>query len=193
MTFKELVLKNRSYRGYDASCAVSKEELLELVDLSRFAPSAMNLQELKFCVVCDKETAGKLVKLSKWAARLKEKKLPYPGKEPSGFIVICRDKDLSPSLELSLIDAGIAAQTILLGAVEKGLGGCINASFNKEELSALLALPQNAEPLLLLAVGKPDEKIVLTRAEPGGDVAYWRDESDVHYVPKRALKDIVLS
>ena len=192
MGFKELVLKNRSYRGYDSSRPVSKEELLELVDLARFAPSGMNKQELKFCVVCDKELAGKILKISKWAARLKEKKLPYPGKEPAGFIVICRDKDLGVSVEISLIDAGIAAQTILLGAVERGLGGCINASFNKEELSSLLSLPQNAEPVLLLAVGKPNEEIVLTRAEPGGDIAYWRDENDVHYVPKRALEDILI-
>ena len=193
MTFKELVLKNRSYRGYDASCNVSREDLLELVDLARFTPSAMNSQSLKFCVVCDKELAGKILKISKWAARLKEKKLPYPGKEPAGFIVICRDKGLLPSLEFSLIDAGIAAQTILLGAVEKGLGGCINASFQKEELISLLSLPQNAEPVLLLAVGKPDEKIVLTDIAPNGDIAYYRDENDTHYVPKRALKDIVLS
>ena len=91
MGFKELVLKNRSYRGYDATRPVSEAELFELVDLVRFAPSAMNRQELKFCVVCNKETAGKILKISLWAARLKDKKLPHPGKEPAGFIVICRD------------------------------------------------------------------------------------------------------
>ena len=192
MEFRELVLKNRSYRGYDGACPVSKEDLLGLVDLARFTPSAMNRQELKFCVVCDKEMAGKIISLSAWAQRLKEKKLPLPGKEPAGFIVVCRDKDILASLELSLIDAGIAAQTILLGAVERGLGGCINASFNKEELTALLSLPENVEPVLLLAIGKPDEKIVLTCAAPNGDTAYWRDENDVHHVPKRSLEDIIL-
>lgn len=192
MSFKELVQKNRSYRNYDASFPVSREDLLALVDLARFTPSAMNSQSLRFYIATQKEEVMQMLALSPWALRLKDKKLPYPGKEPAGFIVICRDKDILPTAELALLDAGIAAQTILLGAVEKGLGGCINAGFQKQKLTDLLALPQNIEPVMLLAIGKPAEKVVLTCVAPGGDTAYWRDESDTHYVPKRALEDILL-
>lgn len=192
MAFRELVLQNRSYRNYDSACSLRREDLLELVDLARFTPTAKNKQELKFCIACKKEEISEILAISLWAQSLKDRKLPYPGKEPAGFIVICRDKDIQPSLDLSLIDSGIAAQTILLGATEKGLGGCINLSFQKQKLSALLSLPENVEPVILLAIGKPGDKIVLTDVAADGDTTYWRDENDAHYVPKRALEDIIL-
>ena len=40
--------------------------------------------------------------------------------------------------------------------------------------------------------GKPAEKIVIKEIEEGEDIAYYRDENDVHYVPKRKLSDIIL-
>jgi len=45
--------------------------------------------------------------------------------------------------------------------------------------------------MLIVAFGKPDEEVVLTDAADG-KTAYYRDAEDRHYVPKRALSEIVL-
>lgn len=48
-------------------------------------------------------------------------------------------------------------------------------------------------PVLIVAIGKPDETIVLTDVKEDGDINYYRDENDVHYVPKRSLEDLIIN
>lgn len=189
---RDLVIKNRSCRGYDNSCRMTREELLELVDLTRYTASSVNQQPLKYYIASEKEQTDKIQPLTMWAKALENTRLPHPGMEPSAFIIICQDMKISSNTTRFQRDVGIAAQTILLGAVEKGFGGCMIGSFRKPELSRLLELPEEIEPNLVIALGKPAEKIVLTEAEPEGSTRYYRDENDVHYVPKRRLKDILL-
>ena len=110
---------------------------------------------------------------------------------PTAFIVICQDKNLASNIASFQRDVGIVAQTILLAATEDGLGGCMIGSFSLAELKKTLNLPENLEPVLVVALGKPAEKIVLTDVKEDGEIGYYRDENDVHYVPKRALKDIL--
>ena len=189
--FKDLVMKNRSYRGYDETRKVTKEELLEFVDLTRYTASTTNAQPLKYYIACGEE-AAEIQKLTKWAGALPQLDLPYPGTRPAAFIVICLDEAIAGS-PMFLRDVGIAAQTMLLAAVEKGLGGCMIGSFSKNELKALLQLPEKVEPNLIVAIGKPAEQVVLTDVGPDGSIRYYRDETGtVHYVPKRALQDILL-
>ncbi len=192
MTLKDLVLANRSYRGYDSSCSLSSDNLLELIEHARFAASSMNAQALKFRLVYKEKEIADILAMTRWAARLKDRKLPESGKEPSAFIVICHDASIASMADYFLIDTGIAAQTILLAAVEHGLAGCVNVSFNKEKLANILSLPEKVTPILLMAIGKPNEKIILTDVKEDGNTSYYRDQDDVHYVPKRALKDIVI-
>ena len=189
---KDLVLKNRSYRGYDSSFQFKREELLELVDLTRYTASSVNEQPLKYYIACEKEETAEILLLTMWAKALKDIQLPHPGMEPSAFIIICQDMNISSNTTRFQRDVGIAAQTILLGAVEKGLGGCMIGSFRKPELKKLLSLPEHIEPNLVLALGRPAEKIVLTEVGEDGDTSYYRDQNDTHYVPKRKLEDIIL-
>ena len=190
---KDLVIKNRSYRGYDETRKVTREELLEFVNLTRYTASSVNAQPLKYHIACDPEEAAAIQKLTKWAAGLPQLDLPYPGTEPTGFVVICQDEGINASSTMFLRDIGAAAQTMLLAAVEKGLGGCMIGNFNKNELKALLHLPEKVEPNLIVAFGKPSEQVVLTDVGADGSTRYYRDETGtVHYVPKRALKDILL-
>lgn len=189
---KDLVLKNRSYRGYDSAFRFKREELMELVDLTRYTASSVNEQPLKYYIACEKEEVDEILPLTMWAKALKDIQLPHPGMEPSAFIIICQDMNISSNTTRFQRDVGIVAQTILLGAVEKGLGGCMIGSFRKPELKKLLSLPEHIEPNLVLALGRPVEKIVLTEVGEDGDTAYYRDENDVHYVPKRRLEDLIL-
>lgn len=189
---KELVKKSRSYRGYDESRKISREELLELVDCARFAPSSVNRQPFQYLLAYEQADLDKIQPLTGWARALPQMKLPHPGKCPTAFIVICQNTDWDPDLNRYIRDVGITAQTMLLAAAEMDLGGIMIGNFSPKKLAEALELPENIVPMLIVAFGKPDEKIILTEAEAGESLNYYRDEQDTHYVPKRKLKDIIL-
>ena len=189
---KDLAKQSRSYRGFDESRTITRDELLELVDCARYAPSSVNKQPLKYYLAYTPEQLQTIQPLTGWARALPKLHLPYPGKRPTAFLVICQDTGIDPDLTRYLRDVGAAAQTILLAATEQGLGGIMIGNFNPKRVAEALALPQTLTPMLILALGKPDETIVLTEVDPGENTDYYRDDQDVHYVPKRRLEDIVL-
>ena len=189
---KELAKKNRSYRGYDESRKISRDELLELVDCARYAPSSVNRQPFKYLLAYKQEDLDKIQPLTGWARALPQMSLPHPGKRPTAFIVICQETEWDADLKRYLRDVGIVAQTILLAAVEKDLGGIMIGNFSPEKIAKALELTEHIVPMLIVALGKPDEQIVLTEIEDGENIEYYRDDQDIHYVPKRKLKDIVI-
>jgi len=189
---RELVEKNRSYRGYDSSRKVSREELLELVDMTRYVASGINLQPLKYVLAWEEEKVAAIQRLTKWGSALKHMTLPQQGKCPPAFIVICHDTTLRPGADSAQVEMGAMAQTILLGAVERGLGGIMIANFSAPAMKEALDLADHLEPRLVLAIGKPDEVVKIVPVGADGSTIYYRDENDVHYVPKRDLKDIVV-
>ena len=190
--FKDLILKNRSYRGYDESRRITREELLEFVDCARLSASSVNRQPFQYYLAYTKEASEKIQPLTGWARALPEKHLPYPGHCPTAFVVICQNTLWDADLSRYRTDVGIAAQSMLLCAVEKGLGGIMIGNFSPAKISEALDLPEHIVPLLIVAFGKPDETVVLTEAAAGEPLKYYRDENDVHYVPKRKLEDIIL-
>lgn len=192
MNFKDMVRQNRSVRGYDETRRVTREELLDLADCARLCPSSINMQPFKYRLVYEREEVDRLQPLTHWARKLPEANLPHEGKRPAAFIVICQDTRIFESLARFQKDVGIVAQTMLLGAVEKGLGGCMIGNFGAGSVKEALGLPEYLAPLLIVAFGKPDETIVLTEIGDGGSTDYYRDGQDIHYVPKRRLEDIVL-
>ena len=187
---KELVKKNRSARSFSPKRAISPEILCELCDIARHSPAAMNLQPLKYRIVTDPDEVAALVANTGWARSLSIP-LPPKGHEPSAFIVICHDLSITPEKPIFLIDVGIVAETIMLAATEKGLGGCMIGSGKEETIASLLDLPEGIVPKLVLALGVPDEKIVLEDAREGR-VTYYRDGENIHHVPKRPLEEILL-
>ena len=187
---RDLVLKARSYRRFEQKVAITEQTLRELVDLARQSGSAGNLQPMKYMISWQPEKNATIFPTLAWARLLKDWGGPKEGERPAGYIVMLGDKDISQSF---FYDAGIASQSIMLGAAEKGLGGCLIGSVDRVALRSLLAIPEKFEILLVIALGKPAEKVVLDPVGPDGSVEYWRDEKDVHHVPKRALKDVILS
>ena len=137
---RDLVLKNRSYRGYDESYRFSREELLDFVDLARQTAASANIQPLKYHIAYEKEQVDQIQPLTRWAGSLPQLNLPYPGTRPTAFITICQDMNIGSNPTSFLPDVGITAQTILLAATEKVLGGCMIGSFEKAELKTLLNL-----------------------------------------------------
>lgn len=192
MTFKELLKQNRSYRGFDESVPVTREQMEDMVDCTRYAPFSQNFQSFQYDLVCGKEECAAFQPCTHWARDLPQLTLPHPGHCPTGFIVLCYDTNIGPGIERFWKDVGICAHTILLRATEMGLGGCMIGNFSPAEVSTVRGLPPHLKPVLVIALGKPDEKIVLTELHPGESHHYYRDENDVHYVPKRPLADLIV-
>lgn len=188
--FKELVYKNRSYRRFDSSVPIGIETLRELVDLARHSPAAANRQPLKYILVCDAETNDKVFPHTRWAGYLADWGGPKEGERPTAFIVILLDTEISKNAGC---DHGIAAQSMLLGAVEKGLGGCMIGALDRPGLAQALNIAERYEILLVLALGKPVETVVIEDVGPEGDIKYYRDDRQVHHVPKRKLDELILA
>ena len=147
MMLKDLVLKNRSYRGFDESVRISRETLEGFVDCARLCPSSVNKQPLKYFLAWEPEEVEKVQGLTKWARALPDMVLPHPGKRPTGFVVICQDKGIDENLNRYQKDVGIVAQTMLLAAVEQGLGGCMIGNFQAGEVMEVLGLPEEIRRL----------------------------------------------
>jgi nitroreductase len=186
----ELVLKNRSYRRYYQDTAIDPDTLRELVNLARLSASGGNFQPLKYIISSDPQRNALIFPNLTWAAYLKDRPGPVEGERPSAYIIILEDTEIkSPATEY---DCGIACQSVLLGATERGLGGCIIITIQKNELQEALKIPDRYEIRLVIALGKPKEKVQIEAVAPDGDIKYWRDEQAVHHVPKRDLDDIII-
>jgi len=186
----DLVKKNRSYRRFFEEEPVTREALLNLIDLARLSPSGANRQPLKYYLSYEKEQNEKVFASLAWAGYLSDWQGPEAGERPSAYIVIVQEENYKMG---NPADTGIAAQTILLGAVEAGLGGCMVANIQKTKLHEALNISESQDILLVLALGKPKETVVIDELQPDGDIKYWRDQDQVHHVPKRRLIEIILN
>jgi len=189
-TLRDLILRNRSYRRFYQEVPVDRRMLEELVDLARLSASAANRQPLKFLLAWTPAQTARIFPHLAWAGYLTDWSGPAEGERPPAYILILGDTEISPTFGC---DHGIAAQSILLGAVERGLGGCMIGSIQREALRTALNIPARYEILLALALGRPRETVVIEPLGPEGDIRYWRDAAGVHHVPKRALADIILN
>lgn len=189
MAFSDLVQRNRSYRRFDESRSIDRETLVQFVDLARHTPSAANLQPLKFMISCQAADNGRIFPNLRWAGALTDWNGPAEGERPAGYILILGDTSISKTIRW---DDAIAAQTILLAAAERDLGGCMIGSIDREGLRAALNIPEHLEILLALALGTPAETVVLHDDTTPDERPYWRDEDGTHHVPKRGLKEVLL-
>jgi nitroreductase len=186
---EDLIRKNRSYRRFHQDVPVDIETLRALVNLARLSASGSNLQPLKYILSCQPETNARIFPHTRWAGYLKDWSGPAEGERPAAYIVILGDTEIRQSFGC---DHGIAAQSIMLGATERGLGGCMIGSIDHNGLRQMLDIPKQYEILLILALGKPKETVVLEEVAPDGDIRYYRDAQGVHHVPKRPLNELIL-
>ena len=185
---RDLIIKNRSYRKFDRSVKIENTQIEKWIDLARLSPSARNMQPLKYVICTDDKINSQIFPHLGWAGYLKEWPGPDENERPVAYLAVLLDKNLSNDY---CCDDGIALQSILLGAVEDGFGGCIIGSVNKSKVANILKLTDNLDILYILALGKPAEKVVLETATLN-EIKYWRDEENVHHVPKRTLKELII-
>jgi nitroreductase len=186
---EQLVKKNRSYRRFYEDYRIKGSILEDLVDLARLSPSGGNLQALKYVIVNDQKNNEEIFKCLKWAGYLKNWDGPEDGEKPAAYIIMLGDKDISKNFS---VDQGIACQSILLGACEKGLGGCMLGAIDRHRIRELYQIPERYDVLLVIALGKPKEEVVINEICGDQDIKYWRDDNGIHHVPKRKLSDIIL-
>ena len=186
---EDLIRKNRSYRRFHQDVPVDLETLRALVNLARLSASGSNLQPLKYILSCQPETNARIFPHTRWAGYLKDWPGPAEGERPAAYVVILGDTEIRKSFGC---DHGIAAQSIMLGATERGLGGCMIGSIDRSGLRQALDIPDQYEILLILALGKPKEKVVIEEVGPDCDIRYYRDAEGVHHVPKRSLDELIL-
>lgn len=186
---RDLIIKTRSYRRFHQEIDIKLDTLKELIDLARLSASARNAQPLKYILSCQPQKNSLIFQHLAWAGYLTDWEGPGEGERPSAYIIILGDTKTSQSFGC---DHGIAAQSILLGATEKGLGGCMIASIERQGLRQDLEIPPRYKILLVLALGKPKETVIIETIGPSVDTKYWRDSKGIHHVPKHALDDIIL-
>lgn len=187
---EKLIKSNRSCRRFFQKEQIPANTLKRLVNLARLSASAANLQPLKYILSNDPQKNEMIFSCLAWAGYLKRWHGPPEGERPSAYIIMLGDTDIAKTFAT---DVGIAAQSILLGAREQNLGGCMIGSIKKDLLRELLHIPPRFEIELVIALGKPKETVVLEEVKPGGSIKYWRDEQGFHHVPKRGLAEIILS
>lgn len=188
MILKELILKTRSYRRFNGTHRIDIKTLENLVDLARVSASAANRQPLKYLLFNTPDDCKRIYPSIAWAGYLKDWPGPGADERPSAYFIMLGDRSITESFSF---DPGIAAQSIMLGATEMDLGGCMIASIKKEELRNELDIPEKYEILLILALGKPVEHVVIDEIKEG-DIKYWRDDKNIHHVPKRTLNELII-
>ena len=191
MTIPELIRATRSTRSFDESVSVPEEVLYSCADAARLCASARNDQVLKFRLVSRRDEVEAVLAQTKWAGYLPDLKLPPDGRHPTAFIVICHDRTIAENVAPYRVDVGIAAEAIVLTASEAGFASCILGSFDAGKLCGTLALPDSLAPQLVIALGKCDERIVLTDVVDD-DTKYYRDAEGTHYVPKRSADEVII-
>lgn len=185
-TLNQLLVRNRSYRGYDKNRMVGTEELRRIVNVNTRIASARNQQCLRFRLVTAEERQ-KILPHIRLGGALPELHLPASGCEPQAFIVVCSTQ---PEDRWVDIDLGISAQSMLLKATEMKLNGICIGAFNAAAITQALSLPY--PPLLIIAIGKGIEDIRLVEISEEESHAYYRNEG-THYVPKVKLDDLIIS
>ncbi len=188
MVLKDLLLRNRSYRRYYQDIKISRQELTDLVELTRWCSSGRNAQPLKYCLVDDEKVCGEVFETLSWAGYLFDWDGPEEGERPTAYLIQLLDTEIA---ENCLCDDGLQAQAILLGAVEKNYGGCMIKAFKNDKLRSILNLPDALKIMYVIALGKPKEVIVLDDMSSGGSYKYWREPDGTHHVPKRKIDELI--
>ena len=185
----ELVAGARSYRRFDATKKMTAEELEALVNLGRMSPCGANRQAIRYAVSCDEKKNAEIYETIGWAAALPDWDGPEPGERPTGYILMLHDLSLAKGAG---VDDGIAAQSIFLGARAMGYGGCMLMNIKRDRLMEIFGLdPEKYGISMLIALGVPVETVKMVPVKDGA-TKYYRDENQVHYVPKRSMEEVLV-
>ena len=188
MNVYDAIMKRRTIRKFEQK-AVSEDNLVKLVDCARVAAYGANVQPLKFMIVNNSEPLQKIYPMTKWAGYLADG-APKENERPVAYIAVLGDSSIK-SNKMYEVEAGAAVTTMMLEAVEMGLGTCWLGAIQRDEIKKLLELDENLNVVYLLAVGYPKQESKIVDMKDNG-VKYYEDENGVINVPKRSLEEILI-
>lgn len=187
MNVNDALKSRRTIRKFEQT-PITKEQLEKYIDAARVAPSAANLQPLKYAAVHSQEMADKMFELVKWAGYLAPEYNPKEGERPTAYIVVCADTSIRKAgYDL---DVGAAVENMILSALEDGVGSCWMGSIDRNKIAELLNIPETMEISCLLALGYPSESPKEVDVEDD-NIKYYLDDKTL-CVPKRSLDDVII-
>lgn len=186
MTVYEAIMNRRTIRKFKQT-PIEHDKLEKLVDCARMAAYAANAQPLKFKIIDDKETLGKIFPYTKWAAMLKDG-APSQSERPAAYIAILGDTSIKKSFEC---DAGAAATNIILAAYEMEIASCWLGAINRNEIKKVLDIGDRYELPYIIALGYPAQKSRAVDSNDGS-TKYFMDDNNVLNVPKRPLSEVLI-
>jgi nitroreductase len=192
MNVYEAITKRRSIRRFQNK-AVPYEALEKCIDAARLAPSGRNQQLGEYVVINDPKVLPGIFENIGGSAKLPpDKGGPRPEQAPKAYTIILINKTLESDANrrrVTLIDVGLAAENIMLTALEQGIGCCPILMFNEADIKLLLEIPDSYDVALVIAMGYPDESPLADVATDSVNI--WVDDKGVRHVPKRKLADII--
>jgi nitroreductase len=182
----EAVRKRRSVRRFKQD-AIPLETLRKLVDAARVAPSAANLQPLRYIIVTNPDLRRELFPALRWAGYIAPDGDPPPGEEPTAYVVVLVNEDVARA-DYQL-DAGAAIENLILTALEEGIGSCWLGAIDRERIRGILEVSGDFQVESVIALGYPNEQPVMEAMKDS--VEYWKDETGRLHVPKRTLEEVL--
>ena len=166
-----------------------EDTLVKLIDCARYAAYGANMQPLKFMTVTDKAKLEEIFPHTKWAGCLKDG-APKENERPTAYIAVLGDSKIRPNRSYE-VEAGAAVTTMMLEAVELGLGSCWLGAIDRQGISRILELDESLDLVYLLALGYPMQKSRAVEMQ-NGDTKYYESEDGTINVPKRSLEEIIV-
>lgn len=166
MDLLEAIKNRKSIRKFTDE-SIKKEDLEEIIEVARRAPSSVNGQQISLVYTTDKNIIEKIAHLSGGQAQIRD---------CSCFITLIGDyyrdtvylesvgkkltEDIQRLREVVMVDAGIMALTINYVAMAKGYGCTIigGVKENPEQIAELLNLPKNTIVALGITIGVPTKE-----------------------------------
>lgn len=190
MNLQNLLEWRRSYRKFDETRLISKNDIDEILNSIKFASCANNRQYLRFISVENKDKVLEIFDNTKWAASLPNNiGRPKEGERPVYFIAILSDE--AKKLRFNGIDEGLVISNLTLTAAEKGIGSCIIGSVNDKKMREILNYDDNYSCEVVIAFGYPKVKSTIKKINLEEDQSYYLDEDGNYLVPKYKKDDIV--
>lgn len=148
MNFLDIAKARYSVRGYEDK-KVEKEKLDKILEVAQLAPTAGNFQPVRLLVVQEREGLDKIGK----ATNIYNAPLA---------IIVLSDKEKAwkrpfDNKQTTDIDASILTDHMMIEATELGLGSVWICYFKPEIIKKEFNLPDNLEPINILALGYADE------------------------------------
>lgn len=190
MNLENLLEWRRSYRKFDESRLISKNDIDEILNSIKFASCANNRQYLRFISVENKDKVLEIFDNTKWAASIPNNiGRPKEGERPVYFIAILSDE--AKKLRFNGIDEGLVISNLTLTVAEKGIGSCIIGSVNDKKMREILNYDNNYSCEVVIAFGYPKVKSTIKKINLEEDQSYYLDEDGNYIVPKYKKDDIV--